>query len=351
MRSKSLHYMPALDGLRALSVAIVFAIHAFPQASFPGGLGVDVFFVISGFLITRILLKELRMTGGIDLKAFYIKRALRLYPALLVVSLAFLAAFFVLRRGIPFEELAFTGIAVAYLSNIWMTVSGEYIGHLTHTWSLAMEEQFYIIWPALLLLLVKSRIPRPWVIMLVAALGLASLVGWAVIGSDQSYNPLTKAGGLLGGCVTAFLVDRKPWQSEDRRPWQNKKLAYAALAVFVVVFAAETLGLVTREFSLPVVSVTLPFLILHAAFGRGFLVRALSAKWLVHLGVISYGLYLWHYPVLSALHSFGLNGVIGALIAATITYLAAAISYRLIEKPVLQFKERLTRRPSLVPAR
>ena len=342
MRSKSLHYMPALDGLRALSVAIVFAIHAFPQASFPGGLGVDVFFVISGFLITRILLKELRTTGGIDLKAFYIKRALRLYPALLAMSLAFLAAFFMFRRGIPFEELAFTGIAVAYLSNIWMTVSGEYIGHLTHTWSLAMEEQFYIIWPAMLLLLVKSRIPRTWVVVLVAALSLASLIGWAVIGSEQPYNPLTKAGGLLAGCVTACLV--------ERRPWQSTKLAYVALAVFVAVFAAETFGLVTREFSLPVVSLTLPFLILHAAFGQSFLVRALSAKWLVHLGVISYGLYLWHYPVFSALHSFGLDGILGTVVAAGATYSAAWLSYRFVESPALALKDKLApRRAPLQP--
>ncbi|MBB2924166.1 acyltransferase [Cellulomonas cellasea] len=336
MRSKSLSYMPALDGLRAIAVGMVFVVHAFPEGSFPGGLGVDVFFLISGFLITRILLKELDRTGGIDLRTFYVKRALRLYPALLLVCAVFLVAFFVLRRGIPWEEARFTAIAVTYTSNIWMTVTGEFVGHLTHTWSLAMEEQFYVVWPIAFVLLMRSRLSRRSVAVVVSTVALASLGGWAVVGSEHAFHPLTKAGGLLVGCVVAFLV--------ERRPWQHAGLAHASVAVFTVVLVAESLGVMTREVSLPVVTLTLPFLVLHAAFGQGWLVRALSARWLIHLGVLSYGLYLWHYPILSALTSVGVSGWPGLLIAAALTYAAAATSFRFVERPVLRLKDRVGQR-------
>jgi peptidoglycan/LPS O-acetylase OafA/YrhL len=332
--------MPALDGLRALSVAMVFTVHALPQLRFPGGLGVDIFFVISGFLITRILLKEYRRTGRIDLVAFYLKRALRLYPALLLACLSFMAFFFVLRRAMPEPLVTVTIVALTYVSNIWMNATGEYIGHLSHTWSLAMEEQFYVVWPLLLLLLLRVRKPA----VILAVLAAAGLAAWAVVGSDQPYNPLIRAGGLLVGCLVAFLV--------EKRPWQNTGLAYAAVLVFIACVTAESMGLVPRELTLPVVSLTLPFVILHLAFGSGPLVRLLSSRVLVHLGVLSYGLYLWHYVVLAALGMLGYKyGLTMALIAAGITYVAAVLSFRFVEQPILQLKARIpVKEPAPVPA-
>lgn len=340
MRSKSLQYMPALDGLRAVSVAMVFTVHALPQLRFPGGLGVDVFFVISGFLITRILLQEYRRDGRIDLRAFYLKRALRLYPALMLVCLSFMAFFFVLRHTMPVALVKVSVIALAYVSNVWMTVTGDYIGHLSHTWSLAMEEQFYLVWPLLLLALLRFR--RPSVI--VAVLAVAGLGAWALFGGDQPYNPLLKAGGLLIGCLVAFLVERKPWQ--------NAGLAYAAVAIFVACLWAESVGLTRREFSLPVVSATIPFIILHLAFGSGPLVRILSSRLLVHIGVLSYGLYLWHYVVLSALGMMGYKpGLTMTLIALVVTYVAAFLSFRLVEQPAMRLKARIpAREPAPVTA-
>lgn len=330
--SRSLRYMPALDGLRAIAVGLVFVTHALPSAPFPGGLGVDIFFVISGYLITRILLAELDRSGQVDLKAFYIKRALRLYPALLFMAMTFLTLFFLLRRGVPVTEIETTAIALAYLSNIWMTFTGDYLGHVTHTWSLAMEEQFYLIWPLVLLILVRL-LSRRRAIAVLAAMALVSLTGWGLTGNDYPYHPLTRTGGLLIGCVVAFLV--------ERRPWQSPVLAQVALVLFGTLVLAEYAHWATREFTLPAVSLILPFIILHASFGDGWMVRALSVRPLVHLGARSYGIYLWHYPILSALTSLGVVGPTGLLVACAMTYLTAATSFRWVELPVLRFKNRL----------
>lgn len=335
MRSKSLGYMPALDGLRAVAVGMVFWVHAFPMTtSFPGGLGVDVFFVISGFLITWILLKEVDRSRSIDLKTFYVKRLLRLYPALLLVVLAVVCMYVVYERGIPWERLGYAGIAVAYVSNIFMTVTGEMIDPLSHTWSLAMEEQFYLVWPALLLLMVKAGTPRTWMIAVTSVLGCASLAGWVLMGEDQPYNPLLKAGGLLAGCVLAMVI--------QRRPWQSTPLAYASVAVFAVTVAAETAGWIGRDASVPVITAALVFIILHAAFGEGPIVRMLSATPLAHLGAISYGIYLWHYPILYILRSFGVGSFVGAGVGLILTLAAAEMSFRFVEKPALRLKERIS---------
>lgn len=330
LRSKSLQYMPALDGLRALSVGMVFTVHALPALRFPGGLGVDVFFVISGFLITRILLKEYRRDGRIDLRAFYLKRALRLYPALLLACVAFIVFFVALRHALPIALLKVTGVALAYISNIWMTVTGTYIGHLSHTWSLAMEEQFYLVWPILLLVLLRFRRPE----FFLAVLAAGGLAAWSLFGADQPYNPLLKAGGLLIGCLVAFLV--------ERRTWQSPALAYLSVGLFVACAYLESVGAIGRDWTLPLVSLTVPFLILHLAFGRGPLVRFFSSRIFVHFGVLSYGLYLWHYMVLSALGMLGYkHGGTMTVIAAVLTYAAAWLSFRFVESPILKLKDKI----------
>lgn len=126
--------MPGLDGLRAVAVTMVFYVHAFPVGnSFPGGLGVDVFFVISGFLITMILMREMDRSGTVDLRSFYVKRLLRLYPALILVTAAVVALYVVYERGIPGDRLMNAGIALVYLSNVYMTLTGNMIDPLSHT--------------------------------------------------------------------------------------------------------------------------------------------------------------------------------------------------------------------------
>ena len=335
MRSTTLGYMPALDGLRAVAVAMVFFVHAF-KTPFPGGLGVDIFFVISGFLITRILLRQVQLTGRINLARFYVARLLRLYPALLMVCAAVIVLYLFYDRRVPTERIEHAAITATYTSNIYMTISGEMIDPLSHTWSLAMEEQFYLVWPATLMIMCKLSLSRPIMTTITAGMALASLLGWVWFGLDAPYNPLTKAGGLLVGCTLAFLV--------SDRPRHHLGLGYACLVGICAVIAAETLGVFGRDISMPLVTLLIPGVILMAAFGDGPLVRALSGRVIVHIGVVSYGIYLWHYPTLYVLHALGADGLPGALVALVLTLVVTELSFRFVESPALRLKARLQMR-------
>lgn len=334
VRSRSLDYMPGLDGLRAVAVGMVFYVHAFPFGNaFPGGLGVDVFFVISGFLITLILMKEIGRSGTVDLKSFYVKRLLRLYPALILMTAVVVALYIVYERGIPGDKLLYAGIALTYLSNIHMTLTGAMIDPLSHTWSLAMEEQFYLLWPPVLLLLVKLKMPRWAMITLVSALAVASLVGWFLTAHDAPYNPLTKTGGLFVGCAVALIV--------GRTRWQHAGLAYLAMVTAVAVLILETAGVIGRDVSMPIITLLLPLIILHVAHGQGPVVRVLTNPVFMHLGVVSYGIYLWHYPILYVLRSVGIAGLAGAGLGLALTLVAAEVSFRFVERPALRLKDKM----------
>ncbi|AYJ84953.1 acyltransferase (plasmid) [Sphingomonas paeninsulae] len=167
MNAPKLNYNPALDGIRALAASAVLLVHLNP-AFLPGGwIGVDVFFVLSGFLITRILQLEIGTTGSIDLKRFYIRRAIRLVPALLAMVMVVVIVAKLMEKQIITEAI----LSLTYTMN-WAQAFdiGLPVKYLDHTWSLAVEEQFYLVWPIALLAL---RSKRPWAY--VAALLVASL--------------------------------------------------------------------------------------------------------------------------------------------------------------------------------
>lgn len=336
MRSKSLAYMPALDGLRGIAVLLVFAVHA--GIPVPGGLGVDIFFVISGFLITRILSRELERAGTIRLGRFYARRILRLYPALLALVLCFIAAAIVL-RGLTSRILLNSALALTYTSNVAMTISGEYMGNLSHTWSLAMEEQFYLVWPFALLVAAALHLKRSVLAALTAGLSAFGFVAWFLYGGATPFSPLVKIGALMYGCLLAIVLgDRK---------WQSPGLAYAALVCAILLFLAETLGWIGRSVSAPLLAIAVGPLLLHLAYGTGPLVRAASTRWLVGLGVISYGFYLWHFPVLGLLvYQAHLSPLLAGVLGLVISVLIALASYRWIESPALKLKDRFDPKPA-----
>lgn len=338
MRSASLAYMPALDGLRAVAVALVFAIHAFPDAGFPGGLGVDVFFVISGFLITRILLKQWRRDERISLRTFYFSRLVRLYPPLIAVVAVF---FFVppVVGAAPGFATGGTLVALSYTSNIVMTVIDPSLGYLSHTWSLAMEEQFYLFWPLILIAMLALKWSTTRMAAVTGLLALASMAGWMFTGDDLPYNPLTKAGGLLLGCVLAMV-------HEHGRTWMaNRWAAGVGIVIFAAAFVLETGGMIERSVSMPIATLGVLPVIAHAAFDRGPIVAALSWQPIVYLGVISYGLYLWHYPILwvMARVSEGPQWM-AAMIAAALTVGLSILTNALVEKPSLRWRARIVNR-------
>lgn len=337
--------MPALDGLRAVAVALVFVTHAFPSTPFPGGLGVDVFFVISGFLITLILLKQWRTHLTIRLKRFYFGRLVRLYPPLIAMVLVF-ASLYAFLPSSALHSIINALIALTHTGNIVATLTTQDLGYFAHTWSLAMEEQFYLVWPLLLLAMLQLNMRRRWMIAVTVTIALASMAGWVLTGDALPYNPLTKAGGILLGCAMAIGLDQLPTVVKSR------SVAWAGVAVFAMAFVGESLGWFPRSISLPVAVLGILPVVLHAATGRGILVSALSLRPVVYVGLISYELYLWHYPVLMLLRR-----VVSAetwLVVATgaVCSLALAAGTRaFLEKPALAWRDRVLARRSTVPDR
>ena len=156
-----LGYRPSLDGLRGVAVLVVMAHHAYVPFFRGGGVGVDIFFVLSGFLITSLLLEEWRRTQDISLRGFYIRRGLRLLPALFMLLLVLQAYALLRMRGDAFWEMEKAiGAVLGYFGN-WVAALGLYdMRVLSHTWSLSIEEQFYFLWPIILLLMLRSRWKR-----------------------------------------------------------------------------------------------------------------------------------------------------------------------------------------------
>jgi peptidoglycan/LPS O-acetylase OafA/YrhL len=341
-----LGYRQELDGIRGLAIGLVVSFHAFgwPRA---GTLGVDLFFVLSGFLITTLLLEEHALSHGVSIRRFYVRRARRLLPALFALLAAFLliTVLSTAARG-TFHPPAIVGLAAAltYTSNIVVAADPSAVpAALIHLWSLAAEEQFYILWPLLLLLFLRRGgvrfAGRGLVVLLVCSvlyrLGL-TLAGAS--GDRLFYAPDTHADSLLIGCAVACWFSERSvvLAARHRRQELGAGLALALVLAGAVLLdrvptkVAYELQLVPTAFAL-----TAAALIVYAAIGSSLVARALSARPMVFLGGISYSLYLWHLPLLVAFS--GTERYIGArTIGAVVTALAVATASRAyVELPFL----------------
>ncbi len=333
-----LGYEPALDGLRAVAIIATIAVHAaffLPGpwgALFPGAwIGVDIFFVLSGFLITRLLAEEMRRNRRIGLRRFYIRRILRLFPAYAMLLLAdILFSTWVLHDTAIYRAAL---VSAGYVMNWSRAFQWGPDASLGHTWSLSMEEQFYIVWPALFILL-RRRWPLAW---LVAA--LAAMVIWRnvlVLGgstAERIYNGFdTHADTLLIGCILAVA-----------RPGERlREIAGRFAVVPVVALAAILTGLSYRSPFVQTVGFSFAGFatawIIVAAMQPGWLKRALSVRPLTYIGRISYGLYLWHVPIVMLGPKF-IHGY-ASLLLIPLSVLVAALSHAFIEKPFLRLKAR-----------
>lgn len=332
-------YRPDIDGIRAFAIAAVLAYHAFPQ-QFPGGLiGVDVFFVISGYLITSILVSHL----GHDEKPilhFYIRRVRRIFPALMVVLGAAYAFGYIALYADEFKELGlhiFSG--AVFISNfVYLSEAGYFdrsaeLKPLLHLWSLAVEEQFYLCWPALLLLAAKARITMTrlvallFVVTFVISLWLSKAhPSWAY------YLPLTRFWEILAGCYLAALN----WQGRPAPgsfPIGNVVNPIALLILFSSVFWIDGQNNFPGWQVLPVVLAT-AWLIRYSKSSH-WTYGWLANRGVVAVGLISYPLYLWHWTILSFLAITELRtSAMQRLGVLALSFLLAALTYRLIEKPI-----------------
>ncbi|MDQ6725577.1 MAG: acyltransferase [Actinomycetota bacterium] len=345
-----LRYVPAFDGLRALAVAAVFAYHAGVGWAQGGFLGVDVFFVLSGYLITALLVREWRRDGRIDLARFFRRRARRLLPALVTLVVAVSVAVPLLARDQAYRLRTDVASALAYVGN-WRLIFEHQsyfraMGRppvLQHLWSLAVEGQFYVVWPLVMILLLRRWDARRlvWPILALAAgsSGLMALLYHpAVDPSRLYYGTDTRAAALLIGAALACRPPR--WRLQPGRPRRIalelvSATALVGLAVCVVAVNQFDAGLYRGGFL--AVAVLAGVLIAAATHPDGWLGTVLGTRPLVWLGQRSYAVYLWFWPVLMLTRPHSdvpLTGLPLLALRIGITLALAALSYRFVECPL-----------------
>ena len=334
-------YRPELDGCRAGAVLAVMGYHYFPKIFRGGYVGVEVFFVLSGYLITGLLAAEHRNRGRLDVGAFYIRRILRLYPALVAAVLGSLVLAAV--TGHPGSSdlivVEAAGAALLYVSDFAL-VKGRFTGFLDPTWSLAVEEQFYLVWPLALILALRRLRPAAlgkWCLTAALVLSVASALLRSRLGFQITYfTPVGNAAALLFGCTIAL------------RPGNFPRTAAIAGAVvlFAFVFTAPALQSARLWFGPEQVAAV------AAAAGICWLAnegrsRVLANRKLTWVGRRSYGLYLWHQALLVAiLHELPHASVaVVALIGIPLSFGVAELSHRFVEQPFLRRKRSFARVP------
>lgn len=308
--------IPELDGLRAIAVLPVIALHfSYLKWVVGGYLGVDLFFVLSGFLITSLLIAEER-AGKVSLRSFYARRALRILPPLVATILLALA-------------LDLTGVrgALATLFFASNMVESRTLGGLLHTWSLAVEEHFYVAWPLLFIVLGHRR-PRflAWTILLVLAVRIVLLS----MKMDVYTPTYTRADSLAVGCLAAVLYASSP---PRLGAWVGPAALGAVAACFLFV---PWMDFLMQSFGFTLFAIACAAVIVACISREGALNRLLVWAPLQYVGQRSYGLYLYHMPVFLALEPYRVEGDAGSLFWTSVarvlaTFGIAEVSYRTIE--------------------
>lgn len=346
-----LGYRPALDGVRGLAILTVMGVHTGGPFLEGGFLSVDLFFVLSGFLITSVLVEEWQRGGDIRLPRFYARRALRLLPGL-VVLLATLAlwamSFPPVAAAETRRQIAYTFFYVANWALAFDAMSP--MGVLGHAWTLAIEEQFYFVWPVVLLTLLRRGLSLRALAATTATLAtVAGLLRFAMWMGGASMERLffgfdTRCDSLLAGCTAAFVVGMpgRLATPERRALWRAAGVvAVAGLAAAWVLAVREQGYMYAGGFS-AVAALSAMLLIDVVDRPSSALARLLATRPFVHVGRISYGLYLWHWPVFLALLLANPEWPAARLNAArfAVTFVLAQLSSTLVEQPCLRWKRR-----------
>lgn len=336
-------YIPHIDGLRAIAILAVLIFHLSPEALQGGFIGVDIFFVISGYLITRIIIRDLE-AGTFSLKKFYERRIKRIFPALFVMLIASVIATILMFDPEQYTyHLQSLRMASVQASNFFFMKELDYFASedtkaaLLHTWSLGVEEQFYLIWPIFLLLSFKflksGHKYFPLIFLALISLGLSEYV----LSYDQKqafYMLHTRAWELAIGGIVAFEII----------PTIKKKIALEIIAfIGIALILGSTLFLSKAHF--PGLNALYPclgaaFIIYSGLHQQTITHKALSVKPILFFGLISYSLYLWHWPIIIFAQALFGNELDTATLAiiALISIMLATLSYHCIEKPFQNLK-------------
>jgi peptidoglycan/LPS O-acetylase OafA/YrhL len=346
-----------LDGFRALSIVLVMLSHAqwspgFPvplrRFLLPGAEGVHVFFVLSGYLITWLMLREEDQTGRVNLRNFYIRRTFRILPALLLYIAAIAA--FDGWRGWKIPWIAYIH-ALTFTNGIVAFPSGGAL--LQHTWSLGVEEQFYFLWPLVFVRSSKRRrfqIAAAILIIQPFVRTVLHLLHWR----EYVHSSLGWADAIMWGCMAALAAKEFPVDVYRMVQYKPFRLRLVAVSVFVAIAACNGTGhlpFLTLPFGGTINSVCIAYLILSYVFGPSDLVsKVLSRGPFVQIGVLSYSLYLWqelftvHEPQLQGSDNyFWKNFPMNILMSL----LFASMSYFLIERPMIRWRRHLLVRPTV----
>jgi peptidoglycan/LPS O-acetylase OafA/YrhL len=335
--------VPSLDGLRAVSIALVIIEHASMTAGFPahtvqlgalGHIGVSMFFAISGFLITMLLARERNHTGRISLLGFYRRRALRILPA----YVCFMLGVFVLTR---LDVVALRGGEWTALLTYTVNFLKNPTWDIGHVWSLSVEEQFYLVWPFVLLFLPLNR--AFWVVLAYLAAAPVVRVGIWLFFRDhlqiiEDFTPL-RLDAIASGCLLALLASRPSFQAHSLRVsryavWAAALATASLIVSFVAAQYVDAFNLTIRYSS---DSLAMTVIIWSLAIAPMTMVgRWLNAKWMVLIGTLSYSLYLWQQLFLNPHRAHWTAMWPYNLVLVMIT---AGVSYYVIESPFLRMKD------------
>lgn len=354
-------YRADIDGLRAIAVLSVVAFHAFPETFKGGFIGVDVFFVISGFLITSIIFENLEM-GTFSFKEFYLRRIKRIFPALIVVLVScFVFGWFALLPD-EFKQLGkHIAGSTGFVQNLILWSESGYFDNaaetkpLLHIWSLGVEEQFYFIWPFLIWITWKSKLNIVRIILGTALISFVFNILWVEVDYVSAfYSPQTRFWELLSGGLLAWvkiyrvgtnqkselrvdifsrLINKIPLQFKS--PFMNNILSFGG-----VILLCSGFQVIDKVLKFPgywaVIPVLATVLIIYSGPRSWFNRKILSHQLAVWIGLISFPLYLWHWPILSFLriiqgHTSNLSIQI---LAVFFSFIFAWLTYIVIERPI-----------------
>lgn len=337
--------VPSLDGMRAVAVLVVMAFHADVPGFLGGRAGVDVFFVLSGFLITTLLLQEKGSSGHIRLGAFYMRRILRLYPALIA---AVLLAIVLAALKVPIFDASTLSLtttvkasplALFYTMNIGRAAGWTGGGFLGHTWSLAIEEQFYLVWPLIVIVVMRRRsspVLLGWLALACAltSAGVRAALTLAGFSEEMLYNAtFSHVDGIFLGCAAAVLwLARPELLARCAGPW--KALAAVSVAAVLVIHGQNM-----NTYGFLLIGIASVVVLADVLYRReSTMSRALSHPAAVSVGRRSYGLYLYHWPIFLFIGIDTRPMIV--MLGFGMSFAAAWVSFALIEQPFLRMKGR-----------
>ena len=361
---RKIGYEPGFDGIRATGAVFAVTAHAsmivlpdyeakgLPEL-LPGTfVFMDAFFVLSGFLITALLLKEQLRSGRINVLAFYRRRALRLLPALWVLLIAHYIYALIVNYDMQIEKETVWSVSTFTL-NFQMDniLTARVATGLTQLWSLSLEEQFYLVWPVMVIVLLPLRRSlRTTVIVLVSAMVFIAVRRYFMWADGADWLRLythtdTRADSLLLGALLAHLWVR------NKAPTRHLP-AMAWVGTAFIAWGVVNLN-VSGDFSnkggYNLLALSWAVILLAAIEGRWFMCRIITLRPLLALGRASYGLYLWHVPIQFGVaeHARHLHPAMRLALATFLTFVAVYLSWTFVEKPLINYKNRLERKPSL----